>query len=144
LNNPVVSFQIKRNQRKKRKNQFAAFYQEIKDDPLFDIQDHSYSHIGIGYAQGKDIPTLKADYEKSFSLHEQLFGVKPIGISICGTRGKDGPKLSGFDATEKSRAELDMLASLGVRMVNSFLTGFDETKVFLNMQTYVYLRFKFT
>ncbi len=116
----------------KRKNQFAAFYQEIKNDPLFDIQDHSYSHIGIGYAKGKDVPTLKADYEKSFALHEQLFGARPIGISICGTRGKDGPKLSGFDATEKSRAELDMLASLGVRMVNSFLTGFDETKVFLN------------
>ena len=116
----------------KRTSQFETFYHEIKNDSLFDIQDHSYSHIGIGYARGKNIRILKADYEKSFRLHEKIFGTRPIGISICGTRGEDGPKLSGFDATEKSRAELDMLASLGVRMINSFLTGVDGTKEFVN------------
>ena len=40
--------------------------------------------------------------------------------------------MSGFDATEKSRAELEMVASLGVRMINSFLTGVDRTTTFIN------------
>ncbi|HDZ69076.1 MAG TPA: hypothetical protein ENH43_01500 [Phycisphaerales bacterium] len=115
-----------------REREFRAFYKEVKDDPLFDIQDHSYSHIGLGYERGSDIETLRADYEKSFATHERIFGVRPIGISRCGTSGKDGPRLSGFDATEKSRAELDMVASLGVKMINSFLTGIDGRKVFIN------------
>jgi len=58
---------------------FRALYKEVKDDALFDLQDHSYSHIGLGYERGKPIPTLRADYEKSFAVHERLFGVRPIG-----------------------------------------------------------------
>jgi peptidoglycan/xylan/chitin deacetylase (PgdA/CDA1 family) len=111
---------------------FRSFYEEVKDDALFDIQDHSYSHIGLGYERGKPVPALKADYERSFAVHERLFGVRPIGISMCGTGGSDGNGLQGFDATEKSRAELEMVASLGVRMINSFLTGRPRSKAFIN------------
>jgi peptidoglycan/xylan/chitin deacetylase (PgdA/CDA1 family) len=35
-----------------REQEFIAFFQEMKDDPLFDIQDHSYSHVGVGYEAG--------------------------------------------------------------------------------------------
>ena len=31
------------------RSEFEAFRQETRDDPLFDMQDHSYSHIGLGY-----------------------------------------------------------------------------------------------
>jgi len=111
---------------------FRSFHEEAKDDPLFDIQDHSYFHIGLGYERGEPISVLKADYERSFAVHERLFGVWPIGIAMCGTGGRNGRGLSGFDATEKSRAELEMLASLGVRMINSFLTGVHRSKTFIN------------
>lgn len=114
------------------KNEFGDFYKQVKGDRLFDIQNHSYSHIGLGYERGKPVEVLKADYERSFAVHERLFGVRPVGISICGTSGADGPHLSGFDATEKSRAELDMVASLGVRMIDSFLTGIDGSRRFVN------------
>jgi peptidoglycan/xylan/chitin deacetylase (PgdA/CDA1 family) len=115
-----------------RAGEFKCFYAEVKDDPLFDIQDHSYSHIGVGYEAGMSIDDLHADYQKSFAAHEEVFGVRPVGVSICGTGGRDGKRLSGFDVTEKSRAELDMLASLGVRMINSHLTGHDEGHDFIN------------
>jgi hypothetical protein len=32
-------------------------------------------------------------------------------VSICGTSGRDGPRLRGFDETAKSCAELEMIAS---------------------------------
>ena len=115
----------------KRESEFRAFSQEIQGDPLFDPQDHSYSHIGLGYAEGKSIEVLRADYEKSFSVHEDVFGSRPIGVSLCGTK-VDGPHLTGFDSTEKSRAELDMLAGLGVRMVNTFLTGHNGAHEFVD------------
>lgn len=115
-----------------RESGFSNFSQEVKDDPLFDIQDHSYSHIGLGYQDGKNIDFLKTDYEKSFEIHERVLGKRPVGVSICGTGGVDGPRLSGFDETEKSRSELDMMAQLGVKMINSFLTGVDESKEFIN------------
>lgn len=112
--------------------EFKAFHREIRDDPLFDLQDHSYSHIGLGYERGKPVAVLRADYEKSFAVHQRVFGVRPLGISRCGTSGKDGDSLPGFDATEKSKAEFEMVASLGVRMINSFLTGFNGSRTFLN------------
>lgn len=112
--------------------EFRSFHEEVKDDPLFDIQDHSYSHIGLGYERGEPIATLKADFERSFAVHERLFGVRPIGVAMCGTGGRNGKGVSGFDATEKSRAELGMLASLGVRMINTFLTGVHRSKSFAN------------
>ncbi len=115
-----------------REPEFKAFYQEIKDNPLFDIQDHSYSHVGLGYQDGKPVEVLKADYEKSFAVHERVFGKRPVGVSICGTGGRDGPLLCGFDATKKSVAELDMLAKLGVKMINTSLCDKDNTKDFIN------------
>ena len=116
----------------KRPSEFAEFAREVKDDPLFDFQCHSYSHVGLGYSKGKSVEVLKADFEKAFAVHERMFGSRPIGVSICGTGGKDGTSLCGFDATEKSRAELDMLAKLGVKMINTNLCGSDSTKEFIN------------
>jgi peptidoglycan/xylan/chitin deacetylase (PgdA/CDA1 family) len=115
-----------------RETDFKTFHNEVKDDGLFDIQDHSYSHIGIGYETGKPLDVLRADYEKSIACHERVFGVRPTGISICGTGGADGNRLKGFDETEKSRAELDMLVDLGIRIVNSFLVDHSESRDFLN------------
>ena len=71
-----------------REEQFAWFWREVAADPLFDIQDHSYTHIGIGYEAGKPLEVLQADYERSFAAHERVFGVLPIGVSICGTSGE--------------------------------------------------------
>jgi len=115
-----------------RESEFKEFYQEIKNDPLFDIQDHSYSHVGLGYENGKSIEDLRADYEKSFSVHERVFGRRPVGVSLCGTGGRDGRLVCGFDANEKSRAELDMLAKLGVKIVNTSLCNNDSTEEFVN------------
>jgi len=113
-----------------RETEFREFWVEVQSDPLFDVQDHSYSHIGIGHEAGKPVADLRADYERSFAAHERVFGQRPIGISICGTGGKDGDRLKGFDETEKAREELDMLAGLGVRMINAFLTGVEEGRQF--------------
>jgi len=115
-----------------REDDFRAFRSEVNGDPLFDIQDHSYSHIGIGYEAGKPVEVLRDDYERSFAAHERVFGVRPIGISICGTSGADGDRLRGFDETEKAQQELGMLAGLGVRMINSFLSGVEESREFTN------------
>ena len=115
-----------------READFRAFYGAVEGDPLFDIQDHSYSHIGLGYERGKDLEILRADYERSFAAHERVFGTRPVGISICGTSGADGKRLSGFDRTEKSRAELDMVVGLGTRMINACLSDADESRAFVN------------
>jgi peptidoglycan/xylan/chitin deacetylase (PgdA/CDA1 family) len=117
-----------------RERAFTDFFREVKDDPLFDIQDHSYLHVGVGYRDGKPVEVLRADYERSFAAHERVFGKRPFGVSICGTSGADGPRLAGFDETEKSRAEFDMLAALGMRMINAFLTGVDESKEFVGFE----------
>ena len=113
-----------------REDEFRNFFREVKDDPLFDLQDHSYSHIGLGYTRGRPVEAIRADYQRSFAAHERVFGKRPVGISICGT--PEGPRLSGFDATEKSRAELDLVVALGVRMINTCLTGVDESSDFIN------------
>ena len=115
-----------------REDHFRNFYREVAGDPLFDIQDHSYTHIGLCYERGPSVEELRADYEKSFAVHERLFGARPIGISICGTSGRDGPGLPGFEATEKSRAEFEMVADLAVRMINTRTSGQDTTCQFSN------------
>jgi len=115
-----------------REDDFRDFFSEVVDDPLFDVQDHSYSHIGLVYRDGKPIDVLRGDYEKSFAVHERVFGRRPLGTSLCGTMGSDGPSLDGFDATQKSRAELDMLVDLGIRFTTSSLCGVDGTKTFVN------------
>lgn len=112
--------------------EFRSFHNEVKDDPLFDIQDHSYTHIGVGYEAGKPVDVLKADYERSFAAHERVFGKRPVGVSICGTSGADGERLAGFDQTEKAKAEFEMLVGLGMKMINSFLTDVDEKRAFTN------------
>jgi len=113
------------------KDEFRAFHQEISGDPLFDLQDHSYSHIGLGYEKGKTADELEADYRRSFDIHEEILGKRPVGISRCGT-SDDGPSLEGFDATEKSRKEFEMLVRLGVKMVDTFLTGRDGSREFIH------------
>jgi peptidoglycan/xylan/chitin deacetylase (PgdA/CDA1 family) len=118
-----------------REKQFIDFSKETKDDPLFDVQDHSYSHIGLGYRNGKPVDVLRADYDKSLATHERVLGRRPVGISICGTGGTDGPRLTGFDETEKARAEFEMLAGLGIKMINSFLVGVDESKEFISYRS---------
>jgi peptidoglycan/xylan/chitin deacetylase (PgdA/CDA1 family) len=95
-----------------REAEFRTFFEEVKDDPLFDLQDHSYTHVGIGYRDGRPVDELRRDYAQSFAVHERVFGRRPPGTSLCGTSGKDGPRLDGFDATEKSRVEFDMLVGL--------------------------------
>ncbi len=115
----------------KMKSEFMAFQEEIVNDPLFDLQDHSYSHIGLGYEKGKPLEVLEADYRRSFNIHEEIFSERPIGISICGTRD-DGRPVSGFDATEKSKAEFEMVVELGTKMINTFLSGIDGSKEFVN------------
>jgi len=115
-----------------REEEFRDFWKEVKDDPLFDIEDHSYSHIGLGYERGKSVDALRADYERSFAVHERVFGVRPIGVSLCGTGGKDGEPLPGFDANDKSKAELEMMAQLGVRMITTFLSTADRASEFTN------------
>ena len=77
---------------------------------MFDIQDHSYSHVGLGYSKGQSVDVLKADYQRSFDAHGRVLGERPIGVTICGTSGKDGPRLRGFDETEKGLEELHVLA----------------------------------
>lgn len=113
-----------------REQDFRDFYMEVKEDPLFDIQDHSYSHIGVGYSRGQGVDVLKSDYQRSFDAHERVLGRRPVGVTICGTGGKDGPRLRGFDETEKGLEELHMLAALGVRMINSHLVDVDENRQF--------------
>jgi peptidoglycan/xylan/chitin deacetylase (PgdA/CDA1 family) len=105
----------------RRAPEFRDFAAATAGDPLFDIQDHSYSHIGIGYSAGRPVEVLRADYERSFAAHERVIGRRPTGVSICGV-GDSGPHLRGFDGTPKARAELRMLADLGVRMINTFRT----------------------
>lgn len=112
-------------------SEFRSFHAEVAHDPLFDLQDHSYSHVGIGYANGKPVEVLKADYLRSFEVHEKVFGKRPMGIARCGT-SEDGPPLTGFDASEKSREEFTMLVKLGMRMVDTFLTGIDGSRQFIN------------
>jgi len=115
-----------------READFRMFYEEVKNDPLFDIQDHSYSHIGICYENTEPLDVLQADYEKSFSAHERVFGVRPVGVSRCGTSGRNGEKLPGFDATKKTKQEFEMLAAKGVRMINTELIGSDPSRDFIN------------
>ena len=115
-----------------RESQFQSFFDEVKDDPLFDIQDHSYSHVGLGYDHGISVNELRADFDRSFDVHERMRGERPIGVSMAGTGSRDGERLAGFDATEKTRAELDMLAGLGIRMINTFHSGVDGSKHFVS------------
>ncbi len=114
----------------KRMDEFRDFAVDVRGDPLFEVQSHSYSHIGVGYERGSSVEELRADYVRAFDLHEQIFGIRPMAVSICGTGGKDGPRLKGFDETEKSRQELDMLADLGVRRINTFLSTRVEDREF--------------
>lgn len=116
----------------KRSGNVKKFYNTVKDCNLFDIQNHSYAHIGIGYDRGKPLEILKADYVKSFKIHEEVLGVRPVAISMCGTGGVDGERLHGFDQTLKARDEFEMLAGLGVKAINTFLCGLDESRMFTN------------
>jgi peptidoglycan/xylan/chitin deacetylase (PgdA/CDA1 family) len=112
-----------------RASEFREFAAATRDDHLFDIQDHSYTHIGIGYRDGHRLEKLSDDFERSFAAHERVIGRRPFGISICGVPDS-GPRLRGFDDTPKARAELAMLVRLGVRMINAFRGGVREGRSF--------------
>lgn len=114
-----------------------SFYNEVKDCSLFDLQNHSYSHIGLGYEAGNPVEVLETDYGKSFSIQETVIGIKPKAISICGV-GDSGDRLKGFDQTPKARSEFEMLAGFGIKAVNSFLCDFDESKDFVNYSSLGY------
>jgi len=110
---------------------FKAFYNEVKHDALFDFQDHSFNHIGLCKkgGQGLTFEELKSDYEKSFSIHNEVFEKMPVGISMCGTPGES---YKAFDFNEKTKAEFEMLANLGMKMINTYLLELDGSKEFCN------------
>jgi len=109
---------------------YRDFYAEVADDPLFDIQCHSYSHIGIGYAtMPETFEELEEDFTRAFDTHARLFGPRPQGVSIC---GYGHPRLSGFDENERGRRHFQLLVDLGIEMINSFLVGVDESREFCN------------
>jgi peptidoglycan/xylan/chitin deacetylase (PgdA/CDA1 family) len=118
-----------------REAEFRAFADATAGDPLFEIGDHSYSHVGVGYESGPSVADLQADYERSLHAHERVLGARPDSVSLCGTSG-DGPRLSGFDATPKAREELAMLASLGFRRVNAFRSELDKTRDFTDYASF--------
>ncbi|RYG75394.1 MAG: hypothetical protein EON59_18290, partial [Alphaproteobacteria bacterium] len=64
-----------------RENAFRAFRDLAGDDPLFDVGDHSYSHIGVGYQRGKPVEALRADYERSLDVHERILECRPDSLS---------------------------------------------------------------
>ncbi|MDD2381358.1 MAG: polysaccharide deacetylase family protein [Mariniphaga sp.] len=112
-----------------RKEVFRDFYSEVKNDPLFDIQNHSYQHIGLCKKQGQglSLEEISDDYQRAFELHQKVFGRFPDGISLCGTPGESYPY---FDSSESTKREFHMLAGLGLKMVNTHLSGFDESSDF--------------
>lgn len=114
-----------------REEEYGNLGRELAADPLFEFHDHSYSHIGVGYEAGRSLEELRADYEKSFALHLKVLGKRPEAVSICGV-SDSGARLKGFDTTPKAMQELAMLAGMGVRMINSFLSGHRESTDFTN------------
>ena len=106
----------------KRETEFKDFYSEVKNDSLFDVQDHSYSRVGLCYENGPSLAEIEDDYKKSLAVFERVLGFRPKGTSLCAS-DKLGKGLSGFDATAKARQELDILAKLGFTMTTTALSG---------------------
>ena len=104
-----------------RREEFKEFWVEAKESQYIDVQDHSYSHVGVGYENGLPVDELRANHERSFKVHEEVFGKWPIGVALCGV-GDSGPRLSGLDSTDKSKAELAFMADLGVKMLPAYVT----------------------
>ncbi len=101
---------------------FKSFWREVKGDPLFDVQDHSYSRIPLCYEKGPSLESIRADYERSVKLHKRVFGKRPLATSLCASQNC-GQGLPGFDANGNSRAELAILAELGFKMCSTALSG---------------------
>ena len=106
----------------KRESEFKDFYSEVKADKLFDVQDHSYSRVGLCYENGPSLDEIEADYKKSLAVFERVLGFRPKGTSLCAST-ELGKGLPGFDATSKARNELDILADLGFTMTTTALSG---------------------
>ena len=111
--------------------EFRALWAEIKGDPLFDIQSHSYSEAGLGMAHGRSVEALEQDYLRAGDVHARFFGQLPVGVAIPFT-GRDGKMLSGFDATEKAKRELEMMANLGLLMIDAHLSWVVRERDFTN------------
>ncbi|MHC4886837.1 MAG: polysaccharide deacetylase family protein [Planctomycetota bacterium] len=109
-----------------RREEFIDFWDEASANPLFDVQDHSYSHIGVGYEEGRPVPELRDDYEKSLAAHRTVFGKEASATALCGV-SDSGSRLPGLDSTEKSREELAMLAGLGLTMLPAYVTYSEPT-----------------
>ncbi|HMB00764.1 MAG TPA: polysaccharide deacetylase family protein [Spirochaetota bacterium] len=105
---------------------FKKVYRQVKDNPLFDFQDHSYSHVGLGYTKGLPLADLRQDYRRSVAAHKKIFHKHPLATALCGIARGSGTRLKGFDTTDKSKKELAMLHQLGFKMVNSFLADYDS------------------
>lgn len=101
-----------------RKNDFHDFWNDAKETGIIDIQDHSYSHIGVCYENGPSLDSIRADYQRSFSIHHEVFDKYPLGIALCGV-GDCGKRITDFGATHKCRMELAALANLKVKMLPS-------------------------
>ena len=106
-----------------REAEFKDFWKEIKGDPLFDVQDHSYSRVGLCYEDGPSLEAIKDDYKKSLEVFERVLGHRPPATSLCAS-SELGKGLPGFDATTKARNELDILAGLGFKMTTTALSGY--------------------
>ncbi|MCH2176488.1 MAG: hypothetical protein MK193_12250 [Lentisphaeria bacterium] len=106
----------------KRRHEFHTFWDEVRDSGYIDVQDHSYSHIGVGYEESRALAVIQADYQHSFAVHEDVFGKRPIGVALCGV-SDSGRRLNGLDEIEKSRQELAMLAYLGIKIMPARLTS---------------------
>jgi len=57
-----------------RREKFKEFWVEVKESQYIDFQDHSYSHVGVGYENDLPVDELRANHERSFKVHEEVFG----------------------------------------------------------------------
>lgn len=91
------------------------------DDPLFDIQNHSYSHIRIRFGNEVDdafLQTLKNELSRTSDLLREVFGRDIVGFRTP----------MGFgDGLRGEPAILGVLWSAGIRFVSSKVTGPNNT-----------------
>ncbi len=105
-----------------RPSEFKDFAVELKGDELFNIHDHSYSRVPLLYENGPSVSEIDDDYARSLEVFERIMGFRPEGTSLCASTTA-GKGLPGFDATAKTRDELEVLAKHGFKMTTCALAG---------------------